>query len=45
MTLMLPLLATFLIAGQIVRKWDARAIVVMLGWITILVGIHIFVLH
>ncbi len=45
MSLVLTLLATFLIAGQVVRKWNATAILLMTAWITILVGVHIFILH
>jgi hypothetical protein len=44
-TLVLPLLFTFLLAGQFVRKWNAAAIAGMTVWIALLVGVHIFVLR
>ncbi len=45
MTLVLPLLFTFLLAGQFVRKWNAATIAGMTVWIAFLVGIHIFILR
>ena len=45
MTLVLPLLFTFLLAGQLVRKWNAATIAAMAVWIALLVGIHIFILR
>jgi hypothetical protein len=44
-TLVLPLLFTFLLAGQFVRKWNAATIAGMTVWIAFLVGIHIFILR
>jgi hypothetical protein len=44
-TLVLPLLFTFLLAGQFVRKWNAAAIAGMTVWIALLVGVHIFMLR
>lgn len=45
MTLILILLASFVLAGQVVKKWNAPAITAMTAWITIVVGLHIFILH
>ena len=45
MTLVLPLLFTFLLAGQFVRKWNAATIAGMTVWIALLVGIHIVILR
>ncbi len=44
-TLILPLLFTFLLAGQFVRKWNAATIAALTVWIACLVGIHIFILR
>ena len=45
MTLVLPLLFTFLLAGQFVRKWNAAAIAGMTVWIALLVGVHSVILR
>jgi hypothetical protein len=44
-TLVLPLLFTFLLAGQFVRKWNAATVAALAAWIAFLVGIHIFILR
>lgn len=45
MTLVLPLLFGFLLAGQTIRKWNAAAILGMIAWIAIVVGVNAFLLH
>ena len=45
MTLVLTLLATFLIAGQTVRKWTAPVILLLAVWIGLVVGVHLFILR
>jgi hypothetical protein len=43
-TLVLPLLFTFLLAGQLVRKWNAPVIALMAGWILLLIAVNIILL-
>ncbi len=45
MSLVLTLLATFLIAGQVVRKWNTTAILLTTAWIAIVVAVHIYILR
>ncbi|HUS14111.1 MAG TPA: hypothetical protein VM536_03740 [Chloroflexia bacterium] len=45
MTLILPLLFSFLLAGQVVRKWNAPVILVMIGWIVLVIGVNVFLLR
>jgi hypothetical protein len=45
MTLVLPLLFGFLLAGQVVRKWNALAIAALAGWILLVIGANVFLLH
>lgn len=45
MSLVLTLLGSFLLAGQVVKKWNAPAIALMAGWIAVVVGVHIFILR
>ena len=45
MTLIVTLLATFLIAGQVVRKWTTGPILLLTAWIALVVGVHLFILR
>lgn len=45
MTLILPLLFTFLLAGQFVRRWNAPVIAALAGWIALLIGVNVFLLR
>ncbi len=45
MTLILPLLFSFLLAGQVVRKWTVGTAALLLGWILLVVGLNVFLLH
>jgi hypothetical protein len=45
MTLVLTLLATFLIAGQTVRKWTAPVILLLTAWIALVIAAHLFILR
>jgi hypothetical protein len=44
-TLVLPMLFGFLLAGQVVRKWNALAIIALTGWILLVIGVNIFLLR
>jgi hypothetical protein len=44
-TLILPLLFGFLLAGQVVRKWNAPVILGMIFWIVLVVGVNAFLLR
>jgi len=45
MSLVLTLLASYLLAGQVVRKWDRTAIALLAFWTALVVGAHIFILR
>ncbi|HMA34528.1 MAG TPA: hypothetical protein VKY74_08605 [Chloroflexia bacterium] len=44
MTLILPLLFTFLLAGQLVRRWNRTVIALLAFWIALVVGVNAFLL-
>ncbi len=45
MTLILPLLFGFLLAGQVVRKWTAGTAILLAGWILLIIGLNVFLLR
>ncbi len=45
MSLVVILLLTFLVAGQVVRRWSAPLIAGMTVWIAFVVVVHLAFLH